>query len=546
MIHCKRLNIIATGIVAILVTSFLAGDLMGQAILTNPLNSRKLKSNLSSGKIYHKGEESQLVWSEEISLENANWVRLQFKHLALAGDPQGGESSILKITSLEDGAFQTLNSKTAQQWRNTSAYFNGNAVRLELFAAANQRMNLIAVSEITAGIDEYVPFLETICDDIDDRQLSNDPRAGRTAPGGCTGWLFNDRSNCMLTAGHCAPSTEVMLFNVPLSDSQGNRQFPGPEDQYAVDFSSFQDVNGGVGNDWCYFGCFPNANTGLTAFQAQGQSYQLADPGPVQNGDQIRITGYGSTSFPVNPMWNGAQKTHLGDYALFTNEELGYRTDTTGGNSGSPIIFEATGEAIGIHTHGGCGNNGNGGNLGTGITQFGLANALNNPQGICELNVGFNFPNGLPDQLSPTGGTVILLEIDQTHVQVNTATATMNVDSGNGFEAIPVVDLGEGMCSGTFGKSDCGSIVQYYFSVNDDSGETFSNPYSAPNSTYAAISAEELSILVADDFETDLGWTVSGDATTGQWERGIPAGGGDRNDPAVDADGSGNCYVTQN
>ena len=113
------------------------------------------------------------------------------------------------------------------------------------------------------------------------------------------------------------------MFNVPLSSNGGNPNFPSPDDQYAIDPASLQFTDGGVGNDWSYFGCFPNSNTGLTAFQAQGDSYQLADPQAIQPNDSIRITGFGSTSAPVNPQWNLAQKTDIGGYELFTNAELG-------------------------------------------------------------------------------------------------------------------------------------------------------------------------------------------------------------------------------
>ncbi|RMF86158.1 MAG: hypothetical protein D6744_00225 [Planctomycetota bacterium] len=57
-----------------------------------------------------------------------------------------------------------------------------------------------------------------------------------------------------------------------------------------------------------------------------------------------------------------------------------------------------------------------------------------------------------------------------------------------------------------------------------------------------------LTVLIADDFEADLGWTTQpGSATTGQWERGVPVNDpGWAYDPASDADGSGQCYLTQN
>jgi hypothetical protein len=47
----------------------------------------------------------------------------------------------------------------------------------------------------------------------------------------------------------------------------------------------------------------------------------------------------------------------------------------------------------------------------------------------------------------------------------------------------------------------------------------------------------------ADDFEADLGWSVSGGASSGAWVRAVPADHG-LGDPPADADGSGMCFVT--
>ncbi len=53
------------------------------------------------------------------------------------------------------------------------------------------------------------------------------------------------------------------------------------------------------------------------------------------------------------------------------------------------------------------------------------------------------------------------------------------------------------------------------------------------------------SIFLTEDFETDTGWTVTSDASTGAWDRGVP-NDYNRGDPSNDYDGSGQCYLTGN
>jgi hypothetical protein len=127
---------------------------------------------------------------------------------------------------------------------------------------------------------------------------------------------------------------------------------------------------------------FPNSNTGLTAYQAQGQAYHLANPPGFNGSQQIRITGYGTDSSPLTA--NQVQQTHSGPWAGFAATTLNYKTDTTGGNSGSPVIHEPTGDVIGVHTHGGCGTDGSGANSGTGANHGGWQAARNAPLGVCQ------------------------------------------------------------------------------------------------------------------------------------------------------------------
>ncbi|HLU40257.1 MAG TPA: trypsin-like serine protease, partial [Planctomycetota bacterium] len=147
---------------------------------------------------------------------------------------------------------------------------------------------------------------------------------------------------------------------------------------------------------------------GLYAGQSQGGTfYELVTPPSFASGQQIRITGYGTDS--DNRDRSQTQQTHVGPRVSAGSRAnaMAYRTDTTGGNSGSPVILESTGQAVGVHTHGGCTASGTGNNWGTAFTradwQAAVASirALKNPGSYAVFGTGCG--NGTPPRLTNSG-----------------------------------------------------------------------------------------------------------------------------------------------
>jgi hypothetical protein len=202
-----------------------------------------------------------------VHVEGAEWLRIAFNAVELAGNPDAGTGAILRITSFADGAVQELNAVHLAEWQYTSAYFNGDTVQIDVEAQPNTGASRVVLGRAWAGIGGGT---KSQCGATDDRVLSSDARQGRALPIGCTAWLFDDCKHCMGTAGHCSTSSlQVIEFNVPLSTATGALNHPSPDDQYAVDVSSKQSQNSGIGLDWGYFGVFANSNTGLFPYQKQ-------------------------------------------------------------------------------------------------------------------------------------------------------------------------------------------------------------------------------------------------------------------------------------
>jgi bacillolysin len=161
-------------------------------------------------------------------------------------------------------------------------------------------------------------------------------------------------------------------------------------------------------------------------------------------------------------------------------------------------------------------------------------------------SVTFSYPSGVPDVCAP--GQVTTFD-----VQVNGFLGGSPV-SGSGYLYVSVdggaytsyamtetsTNLYEAEIPGGF----CENNFRFYVSADELSSGTYYDPDTTL--PFTAVVATDITVVFSDNFETDQGWTVSGDATDGQWDRGTPVGGGDRGDPASDFDGSGQCYLTDN
>ena len=160
-----------------------------------------------------------------------------------------------------------------------------------------------------------------------------------------------------------------------------------------------------------------------------------------------------------------------------------------------------------------------------------------------------SFPDGLPSGYQPPGpATTLAAEIKAGKENLVPGSATLHYryDPGAAFSTLPLTSQGGDRYEGVLPVTRPGDEPQFYFTAQGDGGTTITYPADAPATCYG-FELAFLEVVFHDDFEQDLGWTVTNvNLTDGAWERGKPAGAGDRGDPTTDYDGSGKCYLTDN
>ncbi|CCH53748.1 hypothetical protein BN8_02869 [Fibrisoma limi BUZ 3] len=390
----------------------------------------------------------QLRFLTQVTQPTTTFLRLYFAGTQL------GDNSYLVLEGT-DGARQELRKPDLENWRYSSAYFNGQSVNVSLFAApgdrntiningvkisgestdrsrnARQTAPLAAVARQMAATSVTSPYAKAVGRFTNG---SDSYGTGWIAPNGAivTSWLMHG-----LYLSH-EDSFDLIEFNVPPSVGT-TVMHPSPQDQYPLLIRTvphhgplyFQNVPNHVliYDGWMMFDPQPNG-TGLRPGERQQEYFRIAtnprNSTIYEQGEGnmlVDIFHYGHTS---GDQLEGSttyrtlrlSQTHLlPQYDYLTAYNNGdrdrfvlYSLPTWGGSDmGAPITFAGTNVAIGVH------NGSNEYNLGhgRGFRDNGLRNELNDYFFSNSVYVDFDGP--------PSGATG---EIHKPYLTANQAASS--------------------------------------------------------------------------------------------------------------------------
>ncbi|MEQ9442925.1 MAG: FlgD immunoglobulin-like domain containing protein [Cyclobacteriaceae bacterium] len=187
-------------------------------------------------------EEGRLKEITQVSYSGTSSIRLFFE------DVQLGENSYLLLEG-SDGAEQKLDAKALQHWSNSSAYFNGQNVKVSLYQAAGEEV-MVKMKELRVndkGGSQKSGLLPTTAAHARMQAKQDLPpwsqAVGRFTDGAIaigTGWIAANGAIVTHRAGYVTNAVQnwnrydLIEFNVPPSNPDGTINHSAPEDQYPL------------------------------------------------------------------------------------------------------------------------------------------------------------------------------------------------------------------------------------------------------------------------------------------------------------------------
>ena len=383
---------------------------------------------------------------------------------------------------------------------------------------------------------------------------------------GCTGTLIAD--NVVLSARHCgAGAGDTIIFG----DNSSNATFSA-----TVQSSSLPDGGGSLldGGDVAILTLTSSVPANIAT------PMRLIDETNGLEGMLCATIGYGFNGLGSNGHGNSADGFRWGgeniidvygspsaangsniistDFDNGTNganeipgsspTPVEFEATTAPGDSGGPVLVQIGTEWViaGVLSGGTTGNSVFGDiSWWTGTADF--RSQIEAAGGVFAGSVDISIVGGLPDFISSDGGDTMDFNAVPDTDGIVPGSGTFHVNTGVGFQQLPLIENSATSYTAIFPSSDCLSTVQFFVSFELDSGAIVTHPSNAPTNSFSLLSAFDLTNTFVDTFDTNLSWAVTGNATDGQWQRAIP-NNGDRGDPQDDAeaDGNGFCFVTDN
>jgi len=135
--------------------------------------------------------------------------------------------------------------------------------------------------------------------------------------------------------------------------------------------------------------------------------------------------------------------------------------------------------------------------------------------------LAFDYPEGIPEFADPSQATPIRVQVSGLYggIPVDSSGRVHYSINGGQYSTIDMAEVSPGLYEADLPVITCNDTMRFYFSTEEEqSGRLYEPP---PDSPFVLIPLTENRVVFADNFESDMGWSLSGD-----WRRGLPAGTG--------------------